>query len=56
MARANPAADYQRRMGAMRSTLAARTSANSTTLSQSFGLPVDDVRRTLRAMGVKDDG
>lgn len=52
----NPAAVLQQKCALVLAAIKGRASASSSSLSQSYGLPVEDVRRILRSNGVQDDG
>ncbi|EJL21917.1 hypothetical protein PMI02_04902 [Novosphingobium sp. AP12] len=56
MARAKPSSDTSRKMAMIQSHIHGRTSASSSSLSASYGLPVEQVRSILRYAGVHDDG
>lgn len=56
MKRPDPAQLRRQRTMLIREQVRGRASASSTSLSRSFGLPVADVSRILRNLGVKDDG
>lgn len=55
-ARKNPAAVLQQKYALLSNAIQGRTSASSSTLAASFGLPIEEVRKTLRAAKVNDDG
>lgn len=55
-ARPNPAQVLSRKRGLVADAAKGRASASSSNLSASYGLPVQDVQRILREMGVHDDG
>lgn len=42
--------------GMVRARLEGQSSACASTLSASFGLPVEEVRKLLQSKGVRDDG
>lgn len=54
--RKNPAAILQQKCDLLRSAIQGRASVSSSSLSASFGLSVEEVRRILRSKGVRDDG
>lgn len=54
--RKNPAAVLQQKYALLSNAIQGRTSASSSTLAASFGLPIEEVRKTLKSMGVQDDG
>jgi hypothetical protein len=56
MIRETPANLLVKRQKLVREVTAGRASASSSSLSRSYGLPVEDVRRILRSNGVQDDG
>lgn len=52
----NPIIELQRQRSAVSTALTGRTSASSTNLSASYGLPLDQVQALMRVNGVRDDG
>lgn len=54
--RPNPAAILARQSELVVAALIGRTTASSTSLSNSYGMPVEQVRRILQSKGVTDDG
>lgn len=52
----SPAQILTQKQSAVAAQVEGRPSASSSSLSASFGLPVEDVRRILRSKGVRDDG
>lgn len=56
MSRVNPAADLSRKIMLVGAAIKGRQSASSTSLSASYGLQIEQVRRVLTSQGVRDDG
>lgn len=54
--RPNPAQLRQQQSELVIAAIAGRPSASSSSLSRSYGLSVEDVRRILQSKGVRDDG
>lgn len=44
------------RRAALAAALDGKTEASSTSLARSYGLPLDEVRRSMRSRGVNDNG
>lgn len=55
-ARKNPTLILQQKFALLGNAINGRTSASASSLSASFGLDVEQVRRLLRFAGVSDDG
>lgn len=54
-ARKNSAAVLQQKYALLSNAIQGRTSASSSTLAASFGLPIEEVRKTLTQKGIQDD-
>lgn len=50
------AAELLRKRSLVAAQISGRTEASSTSLSRSFGLELEDVKRILRSSGVNDNG
>lgn len=55
VARKNPVLILQRQSELVIAALSGRTHASSASLSASYGMPVEQVRRILQSKGVHDD-
>lgn len=55
MTRKNPTAVLQQKYALLSNAIQGRTSASSSTLAASFGLPIEEVRKTLNQKGIQDD-
>lgn len=54
--RLRPEQIVSRKIGLLTQNIQGRASASSTSLAQSYDLPIDRVRTILRTNGVQDDG
>ncbi len=54
--RKNPILILQQKSQLVRSAIQGRASASASSLSASFGLPIEDIRQILREAKVNDDG
>ncbi len=52
----SPALILQQKSQLVRNAIQGRASASASSLSASFGLPVEDIRKILQAAKVNDDG
>lgn len=55
MTRKNPTAVLQQKYALLSNAIQGRISASSSTLAASFGLPIEEVRKTLNQKGIQDD-
>lgn len=56
MTRKNPTAVLQQKYALLSNAIQGRTSASSSTLAASFGLPLEEVRKVLTAARIEDHG
>ncbi len=54
--RNSPAAILRQKMSGLSAALEGKTSASSSSISASYGLPIEEVRRAFRSKGVTDNG